>query len=100
MTSEGLGEMFEGDSVDMCAGKFLLMLTVGFKRNHVIRNRNETRKLKTLKFRNRNETKKSFFLMLRTETENRNETKNFRPKSLFKPGNSWFNQAFLVLPRI
>ena len=25
MTSEGLGEMFEGDSADMCAGKFLLM---------------------------------------------------------------------------
>ena len=25
MTSEGLGEMFEGDSEDMCAGKFLLM---------------------------------------------------------------------------
>jgi hypothetical protein len=23
MTSEGLGEMFEGDSADMCAGKFL-----------------------------------------------------------------------------
>ena len=25
MTSEGLGGMFEGDSADMCAGKFLLM---------------------------------------------------------------------------
>ena len=25
MTSEGLGEMFEGDSADKCAGKFLLM---------------------------------------------------------------------------
>ena len=25
MTSEGLGEMFEGDSADMCAGKFLLV---------------------------------------------------------------------------
>ena len=25
MTSEGLGEMFEGDSADMCAGKFLLL---------------------------------------------------------------------------
>ena len=25
MTSEGLGEMFEGDSEDMCARKFLLM---------------------------------------------------------------------------
>jgi hypothetical protein len=25
MTSEGLGEMFEGDSVDMCARKFLLV---------------------------------------------------------------------------
>ena len=26
MTSEGLGEMFEGDSADMCARKFPLML--------------------------------------------------------------------------
>ena len=26
MTSEGLGEMFEGDSSDMCAGQFPLML--------------------------------------------------------------------------
>ena len=26
MTSEGLGKMFEGDSADMCAGKFPLML--------------------------------------------------------------------------
>ena len=25
MTSEGLGEMFEGDSAEMCAGKFPLM---------------------------------------------------------------------------
>ena len=25
MTSEGLGEMFEGDSAGTCAGKFLLM---------------------------------------------------------------------------
>jgi hypothetical protein len=25
MTSEGLGEMFEGNSADMCAGKFLLV---------------------------------------------------------------------------
>ena len=25
MTSEGLGVMFEGDSADMCAGKFLLV---------------------------------------------------------------------------
>ena len=25
MTSEGLGEMFEGDSSDMCAGKFPLV---------------------------------------------------------------------------
>ena len=25
MTSEGLGEIFEGDSADMCAGKFPLM---------------------------------------------------------------------------
>ena len=29
MTSEGLGEMFEGDSVDTCAGKFSLMLMGG-----------------------------------------------------------------------
>jgi hypothetical protein len=29
MTSEGLGEMFEGDSKDTCAGKFPLMLMVG-----------------------------------------------------------------------
>ena len=29
MTSEGLGEMFEGDSVDMCVGKFSLMLMGG-----------------------------------------------------------------------
>ena len=26
MTSEGLGEMFEGDSADMCAGKVPLVL--------------------------------------------------------------------------
>ena len=26
MTSEGLGEMFEGDSADMCAKEFLIML--------------------------------------------------------------------------
>ena len=25
MTSEGLGEMFDGDSADMCAGKFPLV---------------------------------------------------------------------------
>ena len=25
MTSKGLGEMFEGDSADMCVGKFLLV---------------------------------------------------------------------------
>ena len=25
MTSEGLGEMFEGDSADMCSGKFPLV---------------------------------------------------------------------------
>ena len=25
MTSEGLGEMFEGDSADLCAGKFPLV---------------------------------------------------------------------------
>ena len=25
MTSKGLGEMFEGDSADMCAGKFTLL---------------------------------------------------------------------------
>ena len=29
MTSEGLGEMFEGDSADMCARKFPLMLMGG-----------------------------------------------------------------------
>jgi hypothetical protein len=29
MTSEGLGEMFEGDSADMCDGKFPLMLMSG-----------------------------------------------------------------------
>ena len=29
MTSERLGEMFEGDSADMCAGKFLLVSMVG-----------------------------------------------------------------------
>ena len=29
MTSEGLGEMFEGDSADMCTGKFPLMLMGG-----------------------------------------------------------------------
>ena len=29
MTSEGLGEMFEGDSPDMCAGKFPLVLMGG-----------------------------------------------------------------------
>ena len=29
MTSEGLGEMFEGDSADMCAGKFPLLLMGG-----------------------------------------------------------------------
>jgi hypothetical protein len=29
MTSEGLGEMFEGDSADMCAGKFPLVLMWG-----------------------------------------------------------------------
>ena len=29
MTSEGLGEMFEGDSADMCTGKFSLMLMGG-----------------------------------------------------------------------
>ena len=27
MTSEELGEMFEGDSADMCAGKFPLVST-------------------------------------------------------------------------
>jgi hypothetical protein len=30
MTYEGLGEMFEGDSADMCAKKFLFMLMVGY----------------------------------------------------------------------
>ena len=29
MTSEGLGEMFEGDSADMCAEKFPLVLMGG-----------------------------------------------------------------------
>ena len=29
MTFEGLGEMFEGDSADMCAGKFPLLLMGG-----------------------------------------------------------------------
>ena len=29
MTSEGLGEMFEGDSADTCARKFPLMLMGG-----------------------------------------------------------------------
>ena len=29
MTSEGLGEMFEGDSADTCTDKFLLMLMGG-----------------------------------------------------------------------
>ena len=29
MTSEGLGEMFEGDSADTCAGKFPLTLMGG-----------------------------------------------------------------------
>ena len=29
MTSEGLGEMFEGNSADSCAGKFPLMLMGG-----------------------------------------------------------------------
>ena len=29
MTSEGLGEMFEGDSADTCAGKFPLVSMVG-----------------------------------------------------------------------
>ena len=29
MTSKGLGEMFEGDSADMCAGKFPLVAMGG-----------------------------------------------------------------------
>ena len=29
MTSEGLGEMFEGDSADTCAGKFSLVVMGG-----------------------------------------------------------------------
>ena len=29
MTAEGLGEMFEGDSADRCAGKFPLILMGG-----------------------------------------------------------------------
>ena len=32
MTSEGLGEMFEGDSADTCAGKFPLVLMGGEQR--------------------------------------------------------------------
>ena len=33
MTSEGLGEMFEGDSADTCAGKFQLMSMGGRAEN-------------------------------------------------------------------
>ena len=29
MTSKGLGEIFEGDSADMCAGKFPIMIMGG-----------------------------------------------------------------------
>ena len=32
MTSEGLGEMFEGDSAETCAGKFSLMSMVAERR--------------------------------------------------------------------
>ena len=32
MTSKGLGEMFEGDSADMCAGKFPLVSMGGGER--------------------------------------------------------------------
>ena len=32
MTSEGLGEMFEGDSADTCAKKFLLVSMGGRER--------------------------------------------------------------------
>ena len=32
MTSEGLGEMFEGDSADTCAGKFTLVSMGGAER--------------------------------------------------------------------
>jgi hypothetical protein len=32
ITSEGLGEMFEGDSADMCGGKFLLLSMRGRKK--------------------------------------------------------------------
>ena len=32
MTSEGLGEMFEGDYADTCAGKFPLVLMVAKRR--------------------------------------------------------------------
>ena len=31
LTSEGLGEMFECDSADMCAGKFLLVSMGGWE---------------------------------------------------------------------
>ena len=33
MTSEGLGEVFKGDSADMCAGKFPLV-SMGGERTH------------------------------------------------------------------
>jgi hypothetical protein len=33
MTSEGLGDMFEGDSADMCAGKFPLV-SMGGREDH------------------------------------------------------------------
>ena len=34
MTSKGLGEMFEGDSADMCAGKFPLVSMGGLAEGH------------------------------------------------------------------
>ena len=35
MTSEGLGEMFEGDSADMCAEKFPIVSMWGRAEGHV-----------------------------------------------------------------
>ena len=39
MTSEGLAEMFEGDSADMCAGKFPLVLMGGTSEQSSVRRR-------------------------------------------------------------
>ena len=38
MTSDRLGEMFKGDSADMCAGKFLLVLIGGRAETSSVRN--------------------------------------------------------------